>query len=47
MNSEKYGRGSTRYAPTNLNLPLEDSYVFKMVREGSYTAGTTFGCEVP
>jgi hypothetical protein len=47
MNSEKYGRGSARYAPTNLNLPLEDSHVFKRVREGSYTAGTTFGCEVP
>jgi hypothetical protein len=47
MNSEKYGGGNARYAPTNLNLPLEDSYIFKMVREGSYTAGTTFGCEVP
>ena len=47
MNSEKYGRGSARYVPMNLNLPLEDSYIFKMVREGSFTAGTTFGCEVP
>jgi hypothetical protein len=47
MNSEKYGSGSAHYAPSNLNLPLEDSYIFKMVREGSYTAGTTFGCEVP
>ena len=47
MNSEKYGRGSKRYVSTGLNLPLEDSYIFKMVREGSYTAGTTFGCEVP
>ncbi len=47
MNSEKYGRGNARYMPTGLNLPLEDSYIFKMVREGSYTAGTTFGCEVP
>lgn len=47
MNSEKYGGGSARYVSTNLNLPLEDSYIFKMVREGSYTAGTTFGCEVP
>ena len=47
MNSEKYGRGSTRYVSTGLNLPLEDSYIFKMVREGSYTAGTTFGCEDP
>jgi hypothetical protein len=47
MNSEKYGRGSARYVSTGLNLPLEDSYIFKMVREGSYTAGTTFGCEVP
>jgi hypothetical protein len=47
MNSEKYGRGKARYAPTSLNLPLGDSYIFKMVREGSYTAGTTFGCEVP
>jgi hypothetical protein len=28
-------------------MRLEDSYIFKMVREGSYTAGTTFGCEVP
>jgi hypothetical protein len=45
--SEKYGRGSARYVSSNLNLPLEDSYIFKMVREGSYTAGTTFGCEVP
>jgi hypothetical protein len=47
MNSEKYGRGSARHVPTSLNLPLEDSYIFKMVREGSYTAGTTLGCEVP
>jgi hypothetical protein len=47
MNSEKWGRSRNRYAASNLNLPLEDSYIFKMVREGSYTAGTKFGCEVP
>jgi hypothetical protein len=47
MNSEKYGRADKRYAPSNINLPLEDSYIYKMVREGSYTAGTEFGCEVP
>jgi len=47
MNSEKYGGGNARYVTTSLNLPLEDSYIFRVVREGSYTVGTTFGCEVP
>lgn len=47
LNSEKYGKRSERHHSASINLPLEDSYIYKMVREGSYTAGTNFGCEVP
>lgn len=45
--SEKYGQGSSYHMVSNLNLPLENSHVFFEIREGSYTAGTNFGCEVP
>lgn len=47
MNSAKYGQTDKRYVPSAINLPLEDSYIYKMVREGSYTAGTKYGCEMP
>lgn len=47
LNSEKYGKRTERHHSSGINLPLEDSYIYKMVREGSFTAGTNFGCEVP
>jgi hypothetical protein len=47
LNSEKYNTGNKRHVPSNINLPLEESYIYRMVREGSYAAGTSFGCEVP
>jgi hypothetical protein len=47
LNSEKYGKGTEVHRSSNINLPLEDSYIYKMVHDGSYTAGTEFGCEVP
>jgi hypothetical protein len=48
QSSAKYGAGGgKRHMSSNINLPLEDSYIFRMVREGSFTAGTGLGCEVP
>jgi hypothetical protein len=39
QSSEKYGGGPKRYNGSQINLPLEDSRVYKQVREGTYTPG--------
>ena len=39
QSSEKYGKGPKRYNGSGISLPLEDSNVFKQVREGTYTPG--------
>jgi hypothetical protein len=44
--SEKFGKGSKVYRGDRISLPLEDSYVYKQVREGTYTPGTK-GCDYP
>jgi hypothetical protein len=44
--SEKFGNGSKRYRGDDIGLPLEDSIVYKQVREGTYTPGTK-GCDYP
>ena len=44
--SEKFGKGSKRYRGDRISLPLEDSDVYKQVREGTYTPGTK-GCDYP
>jgi hypothetical protein len=44
--SEKYGKSSKVYRGSRISLPLEGSYVYKQVWEGSYTPGTT-GCDYP
>jgi hypothetical protein len=37
--SEKYGGGPKRYQGSQISLPLEDSNVYKQVREGTFTPG--------
>jgi hypothetical protein len=44
--SEKYGKGSKVYQGSQISLPLEDSNVYKQVREGTYTPGYQ-GCDYP
>jgi hypothetical protein len=44
--SEKFGKGSKRYQGAQISLPLEDSNVYKQVREGTYTPGFK-GCDYP
>jgi hypothetical protein len=44
--SEKYNNGSKQYRGDRISLPLEDSDVYKQVREGTYTPGYK-GCDYP
>ena len=44
--SEKYGKALKVYRGDRISLPLEDSHVYKQVREGTYTPGYK-GCDYP
>jgi hypothetical protein len=44
--SDKYGKGSKRYQGSQISLPLENSLVYKQVREGTYTPGYK-SCDYP